>query len=40
MYSDRIKLYEKLEVVFASKILVYITSDRPNMGAHVYNEGF
>ena len=38
MYSERIKLYEKLEVAFASKILAYITSDRPNMGAQIASD--
>ena len=31
MYSDRVALYKQLEEVFDSKILAYITSDRPNM---------
>ena len=35
MYKDRINLYEQLEEEYCSKILVYITSDRPNMGAQI-----
>ena len=33
MYRDRIEFYQPLEQEFDSKILVYITSDRPNMSA-------
>ena len=35
MYSDRVALYKQLEEVFDSKILAYITSDRPNMSAQI-----
>lgn len=35
MYSDRIALYKQLEEAFNSKILVYVTSDRPNMSAQI-----
>lgn len=35
MYRDRIELYQALEREFNSKMLVYITSDRPNMGAQI-----
>lgn len=29
MYSDRIALYQELERKLESKVLVYVTSDRP-----------
>ena len=29
MYSDRVALYKQLEEAFESRILTYITSDRP-----------
>jgi len=35
MYRDRIEFYQPLEQEFDSKILVYITSDRPNMSAQI-----
>ena len=35
MYNRRIKLYESLEKQFDSKIMAYITSDRPNMSAQI-----
>lgn len=35
MYSERIDIYKKLERSFKSKVLVYVTSDRPNMGAQI-----
>ena len=35
MYRDRIEFYQALEQEFDSKILVYITSDRPNMSAQI-----
>lgn len=35
MYSERKMLYAKLEQEFNSKILVYITSDRPNLSAQI-----
>lgn len=35
MYRERVELYKKLESEFNSKLLVYITSDRPNMGAQI-----
>lgn len=35
MYSDRVALYKELEKEFGTKILAYITSDRPNMGAQI-----
>lgn len=35
MYSDRVALYKQLEEAFDSKILAYITSDRPNMSAQI-----
>ena len=38
MYQDRIALYKKLEEEFDSKALVYITSDRPNMEAHIASD--
>lgn len=35
MYSERVALYKELEKEFGTKILTYITSDRPNMGAQI-----
>ncbi len=35
MYSDRVALYKELEKEFETKILAYITSDRPNMSAQI-----
>lgn len=35
MYADRLPLYEQLEKSFHSKLLVYVTSDRPNMAAQI-----
>ena len=35
MYSDRVALYKQLEEAFNSKILAYVTSDRPNMSAQI-----
>lgn len=35
MYSERIALYKQLEESFQSKVLAYITSDRPNMAAQI-----
>lgn len=35
MYIDRIKLYEKLEKKLNSKVLIYITSDRPGFEASI-----
>lgn len=35
MYRDRIELYKKIEKEYNSKILVYVTSDRPNMSAQI-----
>lgn len=35
MYQERIELYKKLEKEYDSKVLVYITSDRNNMGAQI-----
>lgn len=35
MYNKRITLYERLEKEFDSKIIAYITSDRPNMSAQI-----
>ena len=35
MYADRIPLYKKLEEEFQSNLLVYVTSDRPNMSAQI-----
>lgn len=35
MYRDRLEIYHALEKEFNSKILVYVTSDRPNMGAQI-----
>jgi len=38
MYSDRVELYRQLENAFDSKLLVYVTSDRPNMGAQIASD--
>ena len=35
MYRERVPYYRKLEQLFESKLLVYITSDRPNMAAQI-----
>ena len=35
MYRERVELYKELEKEFDSKILVYVTSDRPNMAAQI-----
>ena len=35
MYRDRAELYRELEKEFDSRILVYVTSDRPNMAAQI-----
>ena len=38
MYRERVDLYKDLEKEFNSKLLVYITSDRPNMGAQIASD--
>lgn len=38
MYRDRAELYRALEKEFDSNILVYVTSDRPNMGAQISSD--
>lgn len=38
MYQDRIDFYQALEQEFDSKILIYVTSDRPNMGAQISSD--
>ena len=38
MYSDRVALYKQLEEAFESRILTYITSDRPNMSAQIASD--
>lgn len=35
MYRDRLVLYQALEKEFNSRLLVYVTSDRPNMAAQI-----
>lgn len=35
MYKDRVEIYKKMEKSFGSKVITYITSDRPNMGAQI-----
>lgn len=35
MYQNRIELYNRLEQEFNSKVLVYVTGDRPNMSAKI-----
>lgn len=38
MYRNRLTLYSQLEQTFDSKIITYITSDRPNMGAQIASD--
>lgn len=38
MYKDRLELYKKLEAEFDTKLLVYVTSDRPNMTAQIASD--
>lgn len=38
MYQDRVELYKQLEEQFDSKALIYITSDRNNMGAQIASD--
>ena len=38
MYQDRVELYDSLEKEYDSKLLVYITSDRENMGAQIASD--
>ena len=38
MYADRVPLYHKLEQEYNSKLLVYVTSDRANMGAQIASD--
>ena len=38
MYKERVPLYNELEREFQSKLLVYVTSDRPNMGAQIASD--
>ena len=35
MYSDRKKFYEKIERERNSKVIAYVTGDRPGMGAQI-----
>ena len=35
MYNYRCEIYKELEKSFKSKIITYVTSDRPNMGAQI-----
>lgn len=35
MYAERVELYKKLEEKLNSKLLVYITSDRPGFEASI-----
>ena len=35
MYRERVPYYRKLEQLFESKLLVYITRDRPNMASQI-----
>ena len=38
MYLERIELYKKLEKEFDSKVISYITSDRPNMSGRIASD--
>ena len=35
MYRDRIKLYKKIEKIRNSKVIAYITGDRPGMATQI-----
>lgn len=35
MYSDRLEIYKKLEKEFKSKVITYVTGDRPNMATQI-----
>lgn len=38
MYSDRIALYQELEKARGSKVLAYVTGDRPGLETHIHPE--
>ena len=38
MYTERVSLYTQLEKEFNSKMIAYVTSDRPNMGAQIASD--
>mgnify|MGYP003290879862 CR=1 FL=1 len=38
MFAERVSLYKELEQEFKSKLLVYVTSDRLNMGAQIASD--
>lgn len=38
MFAERLPIYHQLEKEFNGKILVYVTSDRPNMGAQIAHD--
>jgi hypothetical protein len=38
MYSERLPLYQSLETLRNSKVLVYITGDRPGLGTQIHPE--
>lgn len=38
LYCDRVRLYSELENEFSSKLIVYVTSDRLNMGAQISSD--
>lgn len=38
MYADRLPLYQQLEATRGSKLLVYVTGDRPGMEAQISSE--
>ena len=38
MYNDRLDNYNKLEESRGSKLLVYVTSDRPNLGTQIASD--
>lgn len=38
MYNDRVDLYSSLEKERKSKLLIYITSDRPNLGTQIASD--
>jgi hypothetical protein len=38
MLKDRLELYKELEQKRNSKLLVYVTSDRPNLGTQIASD--
>lgn len=38
MYEDRVKLYKKIEKLRGSKVVTYVTGDKPNMEMYIYHD--